>query len=377
MPEQVPELVPELMPAPVPAEEPQPTLPIPQAVTSAGDGDEGRPIEPARRPRRGHGEVGELFDARQDGEILEHLRRDAIVGIERGRGGRSVAFRVTLESGARAYFKPEQTFSGSKWYAEIVAFHLDRALGIRRTSPSTGRALPWELLAPSLEGDPRASEVIVGAGGEVRGALIAWMDERLVPIDPPEGWERSLRIDATDEPSPFVSQGLERRAREARRSGFIDAPGSPAPPLPSSGPPIAWDEEQRRIELSSLVAFDFLIQNTDRWGGGFTNVRTRGPGGPLIYLDNAAGFARSRPRVAFLDRQLGFVQRFEAGLVRRLRRLEVEELRARLEDDPLSPLLDDTQLRHLEERRVALLAHVDALLEAHGPDEVLIPPAPR
>ena len=47
------------------------------------------------------------------------------------------------------------------------------------------------------------------------------------------------------------------------------------------------------------MLFDYLIHNIDRWGGGFTNVRTRGEGGPLGFLDNAGGFGAGPARIGF------------------------------------------------------------------------------
>jgi hypothetical protein len=120
-----------------------------------------------------------------------------------------------------------------------------------------------------------------------------------------------------------------------------------------------------------VIAFDFLTQNGDRWGGSFTNVRTRGVGGPIILLDNAAGFWRRRDgsrsgRPTVVDARLGFVERFDARFVERVRRLELESLRARLDTDPLAPILDEAQLDLLERRRRALLDHVDGVVEREG-----------
>ncbi len=351
-------------------------------VVDAGR-DAGRP----RRARRVEAEVGTLFDPDEDDAILERLRSEEIVGIERGRGGRSVAFRVTLASGARAYFKPEQTFSGTHWYAEIAAFHLDRLLGLNRTAPSTGRVVPYALLEPALVGDARAGEVIIGADGNVRGVLVDWIDERLVPIDPPPGWERDLRVTEHVGAFPFVPPRALMRAHAAFLA--IDAgvpPDAAADAALDTGDAgelaegdaatheeavDLWDEEERAAELSSLIVFDFLIHNGDRWGGSFTNARTRGVGGPLVYLDNAAGFSRRRARLTTLDLRLLFVERYEATVVRRIRRLEPAALGARLSADPLAPILDDAQLAHFEERRLALVEHVDGLVERLGRDRVL------
>jgi hypothetical protein len=332
-----------------------------------------------RRPRVApSAEPGELFDARDDAAVIERLRDEEIVGVERGRGGRSVAFRFTLASGARAYFKPEQSFSGTHWFAEIAAFHLDRLLRVHRTAPSTARVVPYALLEPALVGDARADELIVQPDGTVRGAIIAWIDERLVPIEPPPGWERALRV--TDPPAvfPFVAPIELRRAHASRDAGVdagsLDGAVAALDGGSDAGEPEEddWDDEARARELSILIAFDFLTQNGDRWGGNYTNVRTRGVGGPIILLDNAAGFWRHRGRISrarapiAIDARLGFVERFDGAFVRRVRRLSVDELRTRLETEPVGPILDDAQLEYLEERRQALLGHVDAMVAREG-----------
>ena len=372
----VAEPTPALAPAPRRVE----VEPVDAGVDAASVLDAATPPDAWRRPRprSASEEVGSLFDPREDEAVLERLRTEDIVGVERGRGGRSVAFRVTLASGARAYFKPEQTFSGTHWYAEIAAFHLDRLLGLRRTAPSTGRCVAGEVLAPALEGDAHADEVVVGEDGMVRGALIAWMEERLVPLVPPVGWERALRAEPFEGIVPFVAPIELRRAR-ARAIGDAGTDAAMTDDAPAGelldaggdhdgGTP--WDEDARSAELSSLVVFDFLVHNGDRWGGGYTNVRTRGPGGPLVYLDNAAGFTAGRGRIT-LDSRLGFVQRFDRRLLRRVRRLEVGALEGSLASDPLAPILDEARLARFEERRAALLAHVDALVAELGEDRVM------
>ena len=335
------------------------------------------------RPRAAE---GALFDPSEDEEITERLRTEEIVAVERGRGGRSVAFRLTLASGARAYFKPEQTFSGTHWYAEIAAFHLDRLLRVNRTAPSTSRVVPYALLEPALAGEARARELILREDGTVRGAIIAWVEERLVPIDPPDGWESALRLSEPAPVFPFVAPIELRRAqaaREASSDGGVpsdagERSSDAALGLSDAGPEDGrgWDREARARELSIVVAFDFLTQNGDRWGGNFTNVRMRGEGGPIILLDNAAGFWRRRARSSrrarpiVVDPRLAFVERFDAAFVRRVRRLDVGALRARLAGEDL-PILDDAQLEYLEERRQALIRHVDAVVEREGEDRAL------
>ena len=104
----------------------------------------------------------------------------------------------------------------------------------------------------------------------------------------------------------------------------------------------------------------------DRWGGDFTNVRTRGSGGPLIYLDNGAGFWLGEQRLGLMEARLRALQRFRRSTIEAVRRLDVERFAARLQSDPLAPVLNEKQLDGLAQRRGAVLEHVDAMVARFG-----------
>ncbi|GAB4199868.1 MAG: hypothetical protein OHK0013_10370 [Sandaracinaceae bacterium] len=304
----------------------------------------------------------DAFFELDDAPRLETLRHAEITRIERGSGGRSVAFRLTFADGSRGYFKPEQTFSGTSFQAEVAAYHVDRLLGLGRTPPTVARALPWGRLQAVLGADPRAAEVIVQPDGTVRGSLSYWIEERLVPLQLGIGFERWFRVD----PPPYLTPFQRARVYIAQAAGaepIVPPVGEEGAPLPPAGEP---DRADRGAELSDLILFDFLIHNIDRWGGGFTNVRTRGPGGPLVFLDNAAGFGSGRARTGFMDRRLFAVQRFRFRTVEAIRAFEVDALRARLDAEGMGTLLDEARLAHLEERRAAILAHVAERSTAQG-----------
>src|SRR5688572_6912867 len=57
------------------------------------------------------------FFTREDAPIRSALLGTDISEVERGRGGRSLGFKITLADGTRGYFKPDQTFGGMSWYA--------------------------------------------------------------------------------------------------------------------------------------------------------------------------------------------------------------------------------------------------------------------
>jgi hypothetical protein len=339
---------------PAPAHQPEPT----DAGVDARAPD---PEPPAAEQTTARARVDRFFEE-DDAPRLEVLRHAEITRIERGTGGRSVAFRLTFADGSRGYFKPEQTFSGTSFEAEVAAYHVDRLLDLGRVPPTVARALPWGRLDAVLAGDPRGAELIVQPDGTVRGSLSFWVEERLVPLELGVGFERWFRV----EPAPYLTPFQRARVYVAQAAGtepIVPPVGEDGAPLPLAGEP---DRPDRGAELSDLVLFDYLIHNIDRWGGGFTNVRTRERGGPLVFLDQAGGFGPGRARIGFMDRRLHAVQRFRFLTVEAIRRLDVAELRARLEGEGMGPLLDERRLAHLDERRQHLLAHVEERSTAQG-----------
>jgi hypothetical protein len=283
------------------------------------------------------------------------LAEQPIASIERGHGGRSLGFKITLVDGTVGYFKPEQTFSAAHYYAELASYYLDRELGLGRVPPTIGRRFEWAPLRAAAGGDERTEEITVAGDGTVRGAFIWWIPERLTPISPPAGWESWVRLDGALAVTPF--QRPRDWSRDNDRPEGFTVPTEIAPP----------DTTERAGELSDMILFDYLTTNVDRWGGDFTNVRTRGPGGPLIYLDNGAGFtAGPNPRIPLTDARLHALQRFRRETVERIRALDRRRLERRMNEDPLAPFFTERQWEQLEVRRQHLLEYVDQLAAERG-----------
>ena len=290
------------------------------------------------------------------------LREAEVERVEPGKGGRSLGFVVWLQGGQKAYFKPEQRFSGARWYAEVAAYHLDRMLGLGRVPPVVARELPWKLLRAAARRHPRGEEIVVHSGGRVYGALIAWVEGGLPRLRLPAGWEQWLRVGRAPFLSPFVRPRDWLRAVQAfRQSGRIEGPLGG-----ERWPEVRPDRPERPAELSDMILFDYLVRNVDRWSADFSNVRTRGPGGPLVFLDQAAGFAGGRPSSGHLDAQLRAVQRVRAATVRAIEAFDLAAYRARLRREPIQPVLDAPRLEGLRVRREALLRHVRELRKRFG-----------
>jgi hypothetical protein len=336
-------------PPPAPRLAAGPSEAAPKEARTASPAHEGAADAHAGEPASS-GPFGEREDAHRASLIHGNIAR-----VTKGTGGRSLAFKITFEDGTRAYYKPHQSFSGSNWHAEVASYYLDRALGLGRVPPVVGRRLPWAALRRAAGGDERIDEVHVEHDGTVLGALIWWIPDPLPPLTPGAHWERWIRVAGAIDVSPLVAPYEWRRA--VREGHGVHA-----------GEPKAPDDPDRPAELSDMILFDYLTHNLDRWGGRFTNVRTRGPGGPLIYLDNAAGFFPGQHRIGLMDARLHVVQRFRRSTVEAIRAFDVDRFATQLAQDPLAPVLEPHYLEGLEVRRRHLLEHVDAMARRFGDD---------
>jgi hypothetical protein len=304
------------------------------------------------------------FLGEPDAQRIESLRSAEIGQVKKGKGGRSLAFQITLADGTQGYFKPQQTFSAAHWYSEIAAYYLDRELGLGRVPPTTGRRFQWSELRAAANGDERVSELGIASDGTIKGAFIWWIPEPLKRVRMGRNWERWVRVQSALPITPY-QRPVDYRADLNHRPGIREATDARRPVAQSP------DIEQRPAELSDLIVFDYLTQNVDRWGGDFTNVRSRGEGGPLVYLDNGAGFWLGNQRLGLMEARLKAVQRFRRSTVEAVRGLDIERFSERLRADPLAPVLNDKQLDGLAQRRRALLEHVDEMIARFGEERAV------
>lgn len=320
---------------------------------------------------RGGGEPA--FFGVPDAPLIARLREGEVNKVEKGRGGRSLGFKLTLANGTRAYFKPEQSFSGANWYAELAAYHIDRALHLGRVPVTVARRLPWAPLRKAARGDRRLREVKVAKDGTVVGALVAWLDGALSPAQTPPGFENWVRVEPYSNygVSPFQRPAAYTAALERRRKRletkqpaeryYDEAPTPVRPGLPA--------------ELSDMLLLDYLTHNIDRWGGDNGNVltlKTAADATPtLVFLDNGAGFFHGPDRQGLMEDRLSVQQCFRRSTIAALRALDVAALLKTMAADPLGPFLDESLARGLRVRREALLERVDGLIAEHGAEAVL------
>lgn len=291
------------------------------------------------------------FFGEDDTALRLALAEQPVVRIEKGGGGRSLGFKLWLADGTRGYFKPEQDIHYTHHWSELGAYYLDRQLRLGRVPPAVGRTLEWDRLRNHAQTDPRLAEMRPRASGVIRGALIAWVHEGPTQLPLGAGWEKWVRVEGPLVRTPYVPPRMQV-AGEAPTSRRNAAERPSDPTLPAA--------------LSDLLVFDYLIQNADRWGTENANVRTRGPGGPLMFFDNGAGFWPGEQRMGIMERRLTSVQRFRRSTIDALRAFDEVDFRKRLSTDPLGSPLTESMIVGLRERIGVVLEHVASMQARFG-----------
>jgi hypothetical protein len=254
-------------------------------------------------------------------------------------GHTSYVLKITLGGGAVGVFKPRshRTLGDRRYRGEIAAYRLATALGLANVPRAVPRAFDAAALRAACTSAPGAAEqfdheALVDAGGTVRGAYVDWVaDYRVLP--------------------------LEESAWRARWEPWLIDPSAR---VPKAERPLA-------SAISTMLAFDYLTANWDRWSG--ANVARAGADGDVLYVDNDGAFYE-RPNPESLEHQLAFLRRvvrFSRRFVESVRALGEPRLSEAFgEERPGEPLLPPAVVAAVEERRRTLLRVVDERLARSG-----------
>lgn len=281
-----------------------------------------------------------------DADLLAPLGDGTVTGLKLNRGGTSLSLRLDFSNGTRAAFKPEQTFLQSDPRREIAAYRIDRLLGIGHVAPCKPITIPYQQLIDAAQPSHRTHvterlEEAVVRRGLVHGEVQLW-----IPQIKPAAFGRA-RFDEDEGRDLWIAY-LQANAQ-----------------VPA---------EHRHLlgQLSTLIVFDVLIDNADRWSG--NNTQMSPDGKTLYYMDNTLSFSTHRLGHRTPNLALRRIQVFSRRLVDRLRGLTYEQIERALdtgEDQRLGPLLSPQAMRAIISRRDNILVYIDRLIEEHGEEAVL------
>jgi hypothetical protein len=242
-------------------------------------------------------------------------------------------FKLKLEGGVDVAYKPRSTRGGHRYRGEVAAYRLARALSLDNVPFATIRAFDYAALERAVGREPIFGEVVKESDGSVRGALIPWI--------------KGLQLATVDQ------EGEIAKWRAWLRAG--------------GGVP----DDQRRVaaQISTMLAFDYVTGNWDRWSGG--NVGLDRAKDELLFIDNDGAFLDPVP-VKEMKRGADFfegVDLYSRAFVAALRGVDLKT--AFGEEVPGEPLLSAHIVSQTDARRKAALAIIDAKIAKLGEKTVL------
>lgn len=253
-------------------------------------------------------------------------------------GHTSVVLKIKLEGGLVAAWKPDSRRGKDRYRGEVAARRLARALAIENVPPVGLRAFPRDELLRACDADARAlveKEGIADAKGDVPGALVPWIAGLTFPP-------------------------LESEPKKSRWQKVL-----------AGTAPVGDEGVVYFADISTLVVFDALSGNWDRWSGGNVGFVPLDKGARrdahLLFVDNDAAFLAHPPPDALARNRklLRATKRFSHSFVAAVRALDPARLEAIFGQDLAhAPLLSAAAVEGVRGR----LGNVVEAFDAAGPD---------
>jgi hypothetical protein len=286
-----------------------------------------------------------------DDMLLAPIGATRLVRVKPNKGGTSLSLRLDFENGARAAFKPEQINMQSEPRREVAAYRIDRMLGIGHVPPAKPIRLALAEVVAAADPDYRTytqgriADEAIPRGTELRGVASWWIPE----------------------------------IRDAKYEGLLvdSAEGMKAwTAALQAGKPIAAEKRALLAQIATMVVFDVIIDNADRWSGWNTkaspDLRT------LYFMDNTLSFSKYSHGHDNNLKPLYRIQVFPRALVGKLRAMTLDSVTAAITSDQenagLGPLLEPEAIRAIVARRDNVIAYIDRLIDQYGEDAVLALP---
>lgn len=254
-------------------------------------------------------------------------------------GHTSVVLKLGLTGDLTAAYKPRSKTGSVRFRGEIAAYRLAAAWGLTNVPPADFRAFSATELRSVLDQKAQKTfdeQVVIETDGTVRGALIPWIPKlEFIPLEKDEQAKRWR---------PWLGIGT-----------------------PIATTPTGCDA-QLAGQIATLVSFDLITANWDRWSGGNIGV-VHGECDRLLFVDNDGAFFDPVPQDLF-HRQLAefnTVKRFSRSFVKALERVSEDDLRAALgEESPGKPLLPAKTITGILARRKVVLSTVRSAIQQLG-----------
>jgi hypothetical protein len=276
--------------------------------------------------------------------LLERVRTQPIARFKLNHGGSSLSFRVEFADGSRAAWKPMQTNMQSVPRKEVAAYRLNRLLGLHAVPPAAPRAVTREELFEHLHPESLVSlprikaETVFGPDGRTIGTASYW-----IPIIKDAGFDTP----------------------EGRRQTQVWL---------TQGQPIPMDQSAMAGQVSTLIVFDFLTANPDRYSGG--NMKMSPDGKQLFFMDNTMSFYVDGDGYERNREVLFKTQKFSRALYEALNKVTFASMQRALAEELGTPyeILTPAEIAAVVSRRTVLQRYIASLIAQYGERNVLVFP---
>ena len=284
------------------------------------------------------------FLGMSDELLLERVRTQPIARFKLNHGGSSLSFRVEFADGSRAAWKPMQTNMQSVPRKEVAAYRLNRLLGLHAVPPAAPRAVTREELFEHLHPESVASlprikaETVFGPDGRTIGTASYW-----IPI--------------------IKDAGLDTPDGRRQTQAWL-----------AQGQPIPMDQAAMASQVSTLIVFDFLTANPDRYSGG--NMKMSPDGKQLFFMDNTMSFYVDGDGYERNREVLFKTQRFSRALYASLDKVTTSNMQRALAEELGTPyeILTPAEIAAVVSRRGVVQRYIASLIAQYGERNVLVFP---
>jgi len=281
------------------------------------------------------------FLGMSDELLLDRVRTQPVVRFKLNHGGSSLSFRAEFADGSRAAWKPMQTNMQSVPRKEVAAYRLNRLLGLHAVPPAAPRAITREELLDHLHPESLQylsrikAETVFGPDGRTIGTASYW-----IPVIKDSGFDTP---DGKRKTQAWLTQGQ----------------------------PIPEEDASMAAQVSTLIVFDFLTSNPDRYSGG--NMKMSPDGKQLFFMDNTMSFYVDGDGYEKNREVLFKTQKFSAALYQALDKVTMSNLQRALAEELGTPyeILTPAEIAAVVSRRGVIQRYIASLIAQHGEANVL------
>jgi hypothetical protein len=273
---------------------------------------------------------------KKDELILKHIQISKIKSITFNRGGSTISLRLHFVDGTNAAFKPDQFHEQTVPRYEIVAYRINKLLGLSRVPPATWRILTKKEIFSKLKTKKRyvikriLREVNFNKNGTVAGEVSMWIPKVKALLLSKLVWRRKWL--SWLNPLNYLYE----------RQYLLTA------------------------QISNMILFDFIVNNPDRFTG--HNILATPNLKKIYFMDNTFAFYPNNKGTFMCRLYMQRVKKYSSRFITALKSLSSSKIKKELAKvkNPPWKLLKENELKSVMKRRDYLMKYIVKNVAKYG-----------